>query len=506
MIEEKFRQPKRNRAVWAIHAACTLVAILTIASLIFVLNRSVVEADRFGRSAERRLVTNELRHQMEAAVQFQAQVSFWDGTYDELATGRLSDAFVAEQLSGWLWEDYGFSWLIFSDADGHVSTALKDGLAIPAQAAEGPLRDVDDLLDEARRRYDNALRNNGGTYTLDIPQPNRQSVTPIVPGIHAVDMREVQGQMSIAVVQAVIPETLQLAADRRKPVFMVSVRPLTAQSLREIEAKLGVSGLAFVPLSQLPADSVHVSVGRCLDASCLVVAWTPKSPGGFVRAEILPSVIAIAILAMLLMAFVALRFSSVFAALQQSEARNLYMAKHDRLTGLLNRSGFDDALAAALLDAKNRPFALILADLDEFKAVNDRHGHAAGDAVLMAIAERYRRRVGARGTVARLGGDEFAVIHRSSGKDADVSAVAAGLVIDAQTPVELEGQMLRVGSSVGLAFAPKHGSTARALLAAADEALYLAKKRGRNRVQTVDDLSPEDKVALSAEVSRRHAG
>ncbi|WP_457583343.1 diguanylate cyclase domain-containing protein [Ensifer canadensis] len=504
MIEEEFRQSKRNKAVWAIHAACTLVAVLTIASLIFVLNRSVVEADRFGLSAERRLVANELRHQMEAAVQFQAQVSFWNATYAELAAGRLSEAFVAAELAGWLWEDYGFSWLIFSDADGHVSTAVKDGLVVPAQAADAPLHDVGDLLDEARRRYDNALRNNHGTYTLDIPKPDRQSVTPIVPGIHAVDMRQIEGQMSIAVVQAVIPETLQLAAERRTPVFMVSVRPLTARSLREIEAKLGVTGLAFVPLSQRPADSVHVSAGRCADVSCMVVAWTPKSPGGFVRAEILPSVIAIAIVATLLMAFVALKFSSVFAALQQSEARNRHMAKHDRLTGLLNRSGFDDALAAALLDVKNRPFVLIFADLDEFKAVNDEHGHAAGDAVLVAMAERYRLRVGARGTVARLGGDEFAVILRSTGKDA--SELAAGLVNDAQTPIEFEGQMLHIGGSIGVAFAPKHGRIARSLLAAADEALYLAKRQGRNRVQTADDLLAENNIAPDEEADRRHAG
>lgn len=506
MIGNKFRQAKRNKAVWAIHAACTLVAILTIASLVFVLNRSVVEADRFGLSAERRLVANELRHQMDAAVQFQAQISFWNDTYAELAPGRISDTFVSEQLAGWLWEDYGFSWLIFSDADGHVSTTLRDGLVVSTGAAGVPLREVDDLLDEARRRYDNALRNNDGSYTLDITRPDRQSLAPVVPGIHAVDLREIQGQMSIAVVQAVIPETLQVPAARREPVFMVSVRPLTAKLMQEIEARLGVTGLTFVPLSQRPADSVHVSAGRCADASCLVIAWTPKSPGGFVRAEILPSVIVIAIVAALLMAFVALRFSSVFAALQQSEARNRHMAKHDRLTGLLNRSGFDDALAAALLDVKNRPFALVYADLDEFKAVNDRQGHAAGDAVLMAIAERYRLRVGVRGTVARLGGDEFAVILRSVSKGTDVSDLAAGLVIDAQTPIEFEGQMLRVGGSVGIAFAPRHGRTARALLAAADEALYLAKRRGRNRVQTADDLAAQGEAVSVEQAARRHAG
>lgn len=124
----------------------------------------------------------------------------------------------------------------------------------------------------------------------------------------------------------------------------------------------------------------------------------------------------------------------------------------------------------------------------------------------MAIAERYRRRIGTRGTVARLGGDEFAVILRSDGKDAEVSELAAGLVVDAQTPIEFEGEMLSVGGSIGIAFAPKHGRTARALLAAADDALYLAKRRGRSRVQTADDLAAEGAAMPDEQTVRRHAG
>ncbi|OMQ46176.1 hypothetical protein BKP54_03885 [Ensifer sp. 1H6] len=120
------------------------------------------------------------------------------------------------------------------------------------------------------------------------------------------------------------------------------------------------------------------------------------------------------------------------------------------------------------------------------------------------MAERYRLRVGARGTVARLGGDEFAVILRSTGKDA--SELATGLVNDAQTPIEFEGQVLRIGGSIGVAFAPRHGRTARSLLAVADEALYLAKRRGRNRVQTADDLSTENNDAPDDEADRRHTG
>lgn len=486
-MEKTLRLAKRNRTVWAIHFACTLVAILIIVSLIYVLDRSVVEADRFGLSAERRLVASELRHQMDAVVQFQAQLSFWDKTYEELAKGRVSDAFVTDEMSGWLWADYGFSWLIFTDVDQNASTALKDGVPVSAEAVRVPLEAVGDLLEEAKRRYENALRNEQGSYVLDVAASDPQSVLPAVPGIHAVDLREVEGRMSVVVVQAVIPDTLVVPAERRAPVLMVSVRPVTAKMTREIAARLGVAGLAFVPLAERPAGSAYASVGRCSDASCLVATWTPKSPGGFVRAELLPSVIVMAIVAALLMAFVAFRFSTLFAALQQSEALNRHLAKHDRLTGLLNRSGFDDLLATALLRAKTHPFTLVYADLDEFKAVNDRHGHAAGDAVLVAMAERFRRRAGAKGTVARLGGDEFAIILGDC-SESEARRLVAGLVADAQTPVAFDGQMLVVGGSAGIAFAPRHGLTARALLLAADEALYLAKRRGRNRVETADDM------------------
>ncbi|OCP10272.1 hypothetical protein BC374_18705 [Ensifer sp. LC13] len=481
------RLAKRDKTVWTIHAACTLVAVLIIASLIYVLDRSVTEADRFGLSAERRLVTNELRHQMDAVVQFQAQLSFWDKTYEELARGRVSDAFIADELSGWLWEDYGFSWLILTDAERNVSTVLKDGAVLSIEAARVPLEEIDDLIEEAKRRYDNALRNNHGNYQLDVVTPDPQSVMPAVPGIHAVDLREIDGHMSVAVVQAVIPESLVVPAERRAPVLMVSVRPVTPKMMREIAARLGVRGLGFIPLKELPESSVYASVGRCSDASCLVAAWLPKSPGGFVRAELLPSVIIMAIVAALLMAFVALRFSTLFAALQQSEALNRHLAKHDRLTGLLNRSGFDDMLAAALLNARTYPFALVYADLDEFKAVNDRYGHAAGDAVLVAIAERFRHRAGPKGTVARLGGDEFAVILGEC-SESEARGLTAGLIADAQTPIAFDGQMLVVGGSAGIAFAPRHGQTARQLLLAADEALYLAKRRGRNRAETADAM------------------
>jgi diguanylate cyclase (GGDEF)-like protein len=220
----------------------------------------------------------------------------------------------------------------------------------------------------------------------------------------------------------------------------------------------------------------------------MVAAWTPRAPGSFVRSETLPSVIVIAMLGALIMAFIATRFGAVFSALQVSEADNRHLAKHDRLTGLLNRSGFDDVLHVSLAKVKEHPFSLLCLDLDKFKAVNDTYGHPAGDAVLKALATRFSDRVGDRGTVARLGGDEFVVILNHTVSRMDAVALANALIVDAQVPVPFEGQLLRVGCSVGAAFAPEHGKIAREIVPLADQALYLAKNRGRNRVQTADDL------------------
>ncbi|WEZ83299.1 GGDEF domain-containing protein [Rhizobium sp. 32-5/1] len=200
------------------------------------------------------------------------------------------------------------------------------------------------------------------------------------------------------------------------------------------------------------------------------------------------------------MAFIAARFGRVFAALQKSEAENGYMAKHDRLTGLLNRSGFDETLNAAVRSVSKQPFALLCIDLDKFKAVNDAHGHPAGDAMLKTIASRFAARIGDMGAVARLGGDEFAVAIPLRNRQ-DIVSLAHALIVDAQVPIPFEGQLLRVGSSIGVAFAPEHGVTPRDLVPQADRALYLAKNRGRNRVQTADDLSDDVGVVKTGQAA-----
>jgi len=167
---------------------------------------------------------------------------------------------------------------------------------------------------------------------------------------------------------------------------------------------------------------------------------------------------------------------------RQAESRISYMATHDPLTDLPNRSFLRDRLSQLLLAAAKEEagsiLALLLLDLDRFKEVNDTLGHAAGDRLLGMVAERLRNLVGRDDLVARLGGDEFAILH--SAQNAEAAAQLSQRMIDALImPYDLEGHQANIGASIGISLAPTDGLDSEVLLRCADLALYRAKSRGR---------------------------
>ncbi|GAB7045424.1 GGDEF domain-containing protein [Catenuloplanes indicus] len=160
------------------------------------------------------------------------------------------------------------------------------------------------------------------------------------------------------------------------------------------------------------------------------------------------------------------------------------LASTDQLTGLANRRRFHDRWQASL-DAPTGPTALLYIDLDGFKPVNDAHGHATGDAVLTAVADRIRTTVRADDVVARLGGDEFAVILPVT-DDARATQVAARILAALDAPIATPAGPIRVGASIGMITAPP-GSDAEQQLRRADAAMYAAKAAGRNRLHHAAD-------------------
>jgi len=156
----------------------------------------------------------------------------------------------------------------------------------------------------------------------------------------------------------------------------------------------------------------------------------------------------------------------------------------DALTGLVDRSAFRAKLEAALADwrPESASPAVLMVDLDRFKAVNDALGHPAGDALLRIAAKRLRAAVRGGDVAARLGGDEFAVLLAAPVTPEAAAQVAARLVDLLGRPYMVQGQAASVGASVGLAFAEADCTTVDALIGRADMAMYQAKANGRGRV------------------------
>lgn len=176
--------------------------------------------------------------------------------------------------------------------------------------------------------------------------------------------------------------------------------------------------------------------------------------------------------------------------LKEQERRLRRLAHYDPLTGLPNRVLLSDRLqqAMALAHRQQRRLAIAYIDLDGFKAVNDAHGHRAGDELLVAVARRMREALRSQDTLARLGGDEFvALIVDSPGREL-VDALLHRLLDAASEVMLVGGRHLRVSASIGVAFSPQQDDLdADQLLRQADQAMYLAKQTGRNRFFVFDD-------------------
>jgi diguanylate cyclase (GGDEF)-like protein len=168
-----------------------------------------------------------------------------------------------------------------------------------------------------------------------------------------------------------------------------------------------------------------------------------------------------------------------FQNLREKDLRQ--RAEIDGLTGLANRSMFEIALMHKLerMHDNTSIIGLLFIDLDHFKLINDTHGHAVGDWLLCQVAERLRAQVRADDLVARLGGDEFTVLLSNLHSSTDAERIAEKILQTLSQPFLYQTTLLNTGASIGLAWAPEHGSSGAELVKAADLAMYKAKQHGR---------------------------
>jgi len=169
------------------------------------------------------------------------------------------------------------------------------------------------------------------------------------------------------------------------------------------------------------------------------------------------------------------------------------LASFDTLTGLPNRRLLQDRLGRALLraDRNGTRMALMFVDLDEFKKVNDTLGHAIGDSLLRGVASRLQKCIRASDSVGRFGGDEFAIVLEDAALPDDARRIGERIVTSLAVPFHLDGHVVRMAASIGIALYPTDGIDAATLLKNADMAMYKAKRSGSNRFEFFSDQQAE---------------
>lgn len=191
----------------------------------------------------------------------------------------------------------------------------------------------------------------------------------------------------------------------------------------------------------------------------------------------------------------------------EAESRISYLAAHDDLTGLLNRTSVTERLHA--FERSGDPVVMLMVDLDGFKGINDAYGHAAGDAVLKDVAHRLKSELRTSDYVGRLGGDEFVILlpynAEHAGSEAAIERLSQRLIMRLAEPFHFEQFELVLSGSIGTAKMPEDAITAAELFVAADLALYAAKESGRSRAQRFDpelQTSMRRRAALEKDLRR----
>jgi diguanylate cyclase (GGDEF)-like protein/PAS domain S-box-containing protein len=193
-------------------------------------------------------------------------------------------------------------------------------------------------------------------------------------------------------------------------------------------------------------------------------------------------------------------------ARKEAEGQLEFLANHDALTALPNRSLFDDRLRQALARAdRGDGFAVCFIDLDRFKLINDSLGHGAGDAVLVEVARRLGAVCRGADTLARLAGDEFVMLLEAMGNAESAAGVARRILAALALPIQAGGHDIDVAASLGLALYPDDGDNMASLLSNADAAMYAAKAAGRNTFRFYDEAMnrrASQRLALETDLRR----
>ncbi|UAL11536.1 putative bifunctional diguanylate cyclase/phosphodiesterase [Caulobacter segnis] len=451
------------------------MAMLTVGLLVVVLFMSAARVDRDALEHEQALVARGMQAKVVDIERTIWSEVGWDEAVEHL-DHRYDPSWARENIGAYLVGQAGFDQIVVLDHAGRP--VFNERLGQPVSSAWydrhaptffGP------ILDRLRQREATTPRPTG-------PRPDGDMVSRPIQ-VSAVERLDGDAYLVTAsLVQSDFGKALIRHA--RAPVVLTALK-LDAAFLDGFASRFLLPGVHLHSGdATAQADDAHLGLRNLNGQIVATLDWQPPHPGQrLLRKAILPILLVVGGLGVAVIVF-ARRSRKIAEGLIASEARAKHMAVHDALTGLPNRVLFEERLRQAVdgLSRRRQAMAVLAIDLDRFKAVNDTHGHAAGDELIQAMAKRLQTLCRAGETVARLGGDEFAVVAVDL-EPKGAAALAERLVQAMSAPVELSCGAVFVGGSVGVALIDRAEGHVGAVEAArrADVAMYRAKEEGRGR-------------------------
>lgn len=385
------------------------VMLLAVVFVFAILIWSSALTDTAAEDSERNLIEGSLALQLDQLSSQQEAAAVWDDAYFRAKRGSEEAAWLLHRVA-----------ISLSQMHGHTRTAILDRnlSAIVAYDDDGAANWLDETLLNAlsgpvarvRASYIASFKKTpSGTYRFQ-PDYRANHRTIFENGVVLAG-----GRPHYFSVTAISPQTHNIGADRDAPAVLLSFVAMTPSVLGRLSGMAGIAGIEAGPVQQSRSDVASILVMDPSGQPVTRLNWRSSRPGSLMLMRILP-VLVLLVLAIAAMTALLLNYARQSTRkLANSEARAIYAAQHDSLSGLPNRDYFSRMLVEALADYQDERSAkgltaVIYIDLDHFKDINDTLGHAAGDEVIKAVTARLRTIVPPTGMLARISGDEFAMI------------------------------------------------------------------------------------------------
>ncbi|MBK8543719.1 MAG: EAL domain-containing protein [Caulobacteraceae bacterium] len=439
-------------------------------------------ANRTAIVRERQLVENALDQSVSSVLDQQKAIAWWDDAVANAQRRPLDLDWIDTNMGLYFYETYGHDEVFIIDSSNQPIYATVNGERSDATAAYSAHSEMfDQIVREARRGADETLRRRDRAFSES--QGNYSALLGASFGRWAGHIMTVDGEPAVVSTISIVPN-LDANLLHGEPHLLLSVVKIDEAFMAQ------VGGSLLIPDLSLSHDAVRGS-GILSEAFAAddgtpmgYLNWTPRQPGRSLLLFLLP-LVALGVLGAGWLTYLMInRLKRASGDLADREAQSRHQALHDALSGLPNRHHFVEHLQEqldGLLQTRNNGRVVVAyIDVDRFKDVNDTMGHAAGDTLIMGVAQRLRQTLSREDFLSRFGGDEFAVLRGANSPQA-AEELAERLRKSFEESFEVYGQHIKMTASIGIAMSPDHGMSPQELMRHADIALYQGKNQGRDK-------------------------